>query len=187
MSGADSDLPVVVSGTTSCVAVESGKWDASTLLARAVRPTTGLLRASTMTLHVGLGSACCRNLIRIWSRHLSDGNSLWTASTTWCGSFNFSPSSYDLFCVGSSSSNTSAASSGVSVSLTAGPARATILSLFLIHPPKIPTFRHLWREKLIGSCSLFTLRATPPWSPSPCEHRVRMRISLNTTSLYTTT
>ena len=79
-----------------------------------------------MTLHVGLGSTCCKNLIRILSRYLSGGNSLeWIASTTCCGSFNLSPNSYDLFCAGSSSSNTSTASSGVSVSFTAGAASAS--------------------------------------------------------------
>ena len=89
---------------------------ASTLAARDVRPTTGLLSASKMTLHVGLGLVCLRNVMRMWRRR-SRGSEYfaWMASTSQSRKFSRKPRMNDSLSASSSSSRIFPASPGVSV------------------------------------------------------------------------
>ena len=107
-------LPLA-SGTSA--GVVSGKWAASKVFASWGRLTAGLLRASTMTLQVGLGSTWFRNNMTTRRRRFSGSGYVEWMPSTWCGCrFSFSPSWKDLFCAGSSSSSTLTASFGVRTS-----------------------------------------------------------------------
>ena len=107
-------LPLA-SGTSA--GVVSGKWAASTAIASWGRLTAGLLRASTMTLQVGLGSTWFRNSNTIWRRRLRGSETVAWMLFTSCGfRFSLRPSSKDWFCAGSSSSSTLTASFGVRTS-----------------------------------------------------------------------
>ena len=119
------------------VAEGSGKKEASTCLASTGRLTMGFLRASTITLHVGLGSACLRNAMIIWRRR-SRGfwYCEWMASTSWSGKPSTRPNTNDWFCAVSSSSSIFPASFGFSVSFTTGAVFSDNNSLYYGIPPK---------------------------------------------------
>ena len=68
------------------------------------RPMRGSLRASSMTLHVGLGSTCFTNSSITWNRCSSGLLYCWIIpSTVGTGNFSMRPSSLDLVCTGSMS------------------------------------------------------------------------------------
>ena len=131
----DGDIPVV-SGTISRVEVESGKWAASSLIASLRRLTVSVLRASTMTLHVGLGSSWFRNISIMW-RSLSFGcwYVVWIASTSRGLMLIIRPNRWALFCASSSSSSIFPASSGISVSSTAGAVFAFVKGIYKRYCP----------------------------------------------------
>ena len=68
------------------------------------RPMRGSLRASSMTLHVGLGSTCFTNSSITWNKWSSGLLYCWIIpSTVGTGNFSMRPSSLDLVCTGSMS------------------------------------------------------------------------------------
>ena len=129
-----------------CAAV--AKRAVSTLLATAVRLTMGFLRASRMTLHVGLGSSSLKNAIMMWSRRSRGSVYLaWMASISRSRKFSPRPSINDLFCASSSFSSIFPASSGASAASIAGKNERNsyiILSYTSqpINPSINPTFSH---------------------------------------------